>query len=120
MRNRDTINSHATACAKEALAQGFNGEAHEAEPFVYGLEDLEETLGREPTDEELNQWLVTWRWTRAAAHELKTETCEDCGREGVRSDWPGGDWRNAKIEGLVLCVDADGHLVCDDCAEAAQ
>jgi len=41
--------------------------------------------------------------------------CSVCGRQGIRSDWPGSDPANGAALYLVLCHDEQGELVCDDC-----
>lgn len=52
------------------------------------------------------------------AVEKARAKCELCGCEGVESNWPGGDPRNAWAESeVILCANADGDLVCDDCSE---
>lgn len=44
--------------------------------------------------------------------------CELCGVKGIKSNWPSGDprtvWAGNRV---ILCANADGELVCDDCAE---
>lgn len=42
----------------------------------------------------------------SAVESTEQATCERCGVEGLRGDWPG--------EGVP---DEHGHLICDDCTE---
>ncbi len=44
----------------------------------------------------------------------ETAACHRCGIVLPVSDWPGNDPSNCTD---VVCADAAGHLVCDDCAD---
>lgn len=53
-----------------------------------------------------------------AVESQEAAECSVCGRDGIRSSWPGDDPENSGALYPVLCHDEHGDLMCDDCFSA--